>query len=248
MKKKFYVIGHRGACAYAPENTVPSFDKALDLGVDGLETDIRRTRDGVLVLFHDNILDNKSDLTGRVQDYSYAELKKADFGGWFSKEYKGAGILRLDEFLCRYGGRVHLNLEIKDVNIEQQLLDEIKAANLETEDFMITSFNLNSLKQIKKMDQAIPTGYLAADCKKETVHICLENKMEAICPRAAALNAEDVEYAHEKGLFVRAWGVADEDLMKKAYDAGADGMTIDFPDKLIEYIKRQKILKKEGMA
>ena len=235
MKKKFYVIGHRGACAYAPENTKSSFDKALLLGVDGLETDIRRTKDGTLVLFHDNALDNKSNLTGVIQDYSYDELKKADFGRWFSQKFSGEPILRLDEFLSFYGGRVHLSLEIKATDIDEQLLEEIRRAYLIKDDFMITAFELTSLIQIRKLNQTVSLGYLVGDCKKDTVQICIENGIDAICPRAASLNEHDVQYAHNSGLFVRAWGVADEELMKKAYNAGVDGMTIDFPEKLIEF-------------
>ena len=78
---------------------------------------------------------------------------------------------------------------------------------------MITSFNLNSLKQIKKMDQAIPTGYLAADCKNGSYMSGEQNGSNM--PTAAALNQRMLNM-HTKGLFVRAWGVADEDLMKKA--------------------------------
>ncbi len=236
MKKKFYVIGHRGACAYAPENTKSSFDKAISLGVDGVETDIRRTKDGILVLFHDNTIDNKSNLTGAIQDYAYNELKKADFGNWFSRAFSGEHILRLDEFLTLYGGRVHLSLEIKATGIEEQLVDEIKRARLIKDDYMVTAFELTSLIQMRKLHQTVPLGYLAADCKKDTVHTCLDNGIDAICPRAADLTAYDVEYAHRNGLFVRAWGVADEELMKNAYNAGVDGMTIDFPDRLIEYM------------
>ena len=236
MKKNFLVIGHRGACAYAPENAKSSFDKALSLGVDGLETDIRRTKDGILVLFHDDTLDNKSSLKGAIQDYTYEELIRADFGSWFSQEFSGEHILRLNEFLSIYGGRVHLSLEIKATDIEEQLLDEIRRAHLVKDDYMITAFELTSLIQIRKLDQTVSLGYLVGDCKKDTVHTCLENRIDAICPRATSLNEHDVQYAHNNGLFVRAWGVADEELMKKAYNAGVDGMTIDFPDRLIVYI------------
>jgi glycerophosphoryl diester phosphodiesterase len=238
MKKKFYVIGHRGACAYAPENTMPSFDKAISLNVDGLETDIRKTRDGILVLFHDNNLDKKSNLTGAIQDYSYEELRKADFGGWFSREFSGEHIVRLDEFLSRYGGRVHLSLEIKAEGIEDLLLEEVNKANLRNEDFMITSFDLTSLINVKKLDQRVEVGCLIGDCSKDSVSICLDNGLEAICPKADSLNIDDVEYAHEYDLFVRAWGIGNTDLMKKAYDAGVDGMTIDFPDRLLDYIAK----------
>lgn len=236
MKSKFYVIGHRGACAYAPENAMSSFDKAMSLNVDGLETDIRKTRDGILVLFHDNILDKKSNLTGAIQDYSYKELRKADFGSWFSHEFSGEHIVRLDEFLSCYGSKVHLSLEIKAAGIEDLLLEEVNKVNLHKEDYMITSFDLPSLINVKKLDQKVKVGYLTGDCSRDSVHICLDNRLEAICPKAGSLYIDDVEYAHEHGLFVRAWGVGNTDLMKRAYHVGVDGMTIDFPDRLIDYI------------
>lgn len=241
MEKKFYVIGHRGACAYAPENTVHSFDKALEIGVDGLETDIQETKDGVLVLFHDNILDRKSNLKGAVKDYTLDELMQADFGWWFSGEFAGEHIVRLDEFLLRYGKKVHLSLEIKSRGIEEKLLEEITRAGLDIEDYMVTSFDLNSLLQIRKLDHAISVGYLISDCSRKSVNACLEHGFNCICPHSETVSRENVKYAHSKELFVRAWGVGNTDLMKQVYDAGADGMTADFPDKLNQYIANKRI-------
>lgn len=240
MKDKFYVIGHRGACAYAPENTIRSFDKAMEIGVDGLETDIQETKDGVLVLFHDNILDRKSNLKGVVKDYTLDDLMQADFGSWFSEKFTGEQIVRLDDFLLRYGKKVHLSLEIKSPGIEQKLLAEVTKSGLGRDDYMITSFNLDSLVHIRNLNETISIGYLVSDCSEESANVCLEHGFCCICPHSEAVGRESVYYAHSKGLFVRAWGVSNTDLMKQVYDGGADGMTVDFPDKLIDYIKEKR--------
>lgn len=236
LKDRFYVIGHRGACAYAPENTIPSFYKAIEIGVDGLETDIQETKDGILVLFHDKALDRKSNLKGAVKDYTLEELANADFGNWFSEEFAGEQIVRLDDFLLHYGKRVHLSLEIKSPGIEEKLLDAIARADLDRNEYMITSFDLASLIRTRKLKESASVGYLVSDCSEESVNICLEHGFRCICPHSGAISRESVMYAHSKGLLVRAWGVGNIQLMKQVYDAGANGMTVDFPDKLIDYI------------
>ena len=94
----FINYGHRGACAYAPENTMSSFKKALELGVNGIELDLQKTKDNKIVIFHDDIIDNKSNGKGKIRDYTYEELLKFDFGSWFDIKYKGEKIVLFEDF------------------------------------------------------------------------------------------------------------------------------------------------------
>ena len=84
----FINYAHRGASEYAPENTMSAFDMALQLGANGIELDLQRTRDGKIVIFHDNKIDNKSNKKGKISDYTYQELLDFDFGSWFDLKYK----------------------------------------------------------------------------------------------------------------------------------------------------------------
>lgn len=116
MVRRFLVIGHRGAAGHAPENTIAAFDRALAMGVDGVETDIRATRDGVLVLLHDATVDRTTRGSGAVADLTWAELEGLDAGARFAGGGHPFGVQRiprLDTFLDRYGGRTSFRLEIK---------------------------------------------------------------------------------------------------------------------------------------
>lgn len=114
-EKNMLIFGHRGAKALYPENTMVSFRGAIDLGVDGLETDVWMTRDGHLVLIHDATVDRTTDGTGAVAGYTLDELQRLDAGSHFSEQYAGAGIPTFAEFLALVKDRnLLLNIEIKD--------------------------------------------------------------------------------------------------------------------------------------
>lgn len=89
----FVNYAHRGASSYAPENTMSSFKKAFQLGSNGIELDLQKTKDGKLVIFYDKEIDKKSNGTGKISDYTYNELLELDFGSWFGKEFKNEKIV-----------------------------------------------------------------------------------------------------------------------------------------------------------
>src|SRR6266568_6727931 len=99
------VIGHRGAAGLAPENTYAGFDLALEIGVDGIETDVQKTKDGKLVLFHGELLDRTTNGKGVLQETPWQELQQLDAGSWFDGKYAGERIPLLIEALKRYGTR-----------------------------------------------------------------------------------------------------------------------------------------------
>src|SRR6266700_421843 len=119
------VIGHRGAAGLAPENTFAGFDLALEIGVDGIETDVQKTKDGKLVLFHDDLLDRTTNGTGVLQEMSWQELQRLDAGSWFDSKYAGERIPLLIEALERYGTRTCFDLEIKQIGIEYAVLNMV---------------------------------------------------------------------------------------------------------------------------
>src|SRR6266540_6973725 len=113
LVRRPYVLAHRGASGYAPENTFPAFDRALALKSDGIETDVRSSKDGVLVLVHDERIDRTADGEGRIADLTFAELQKLDVGVGFNPRHRGERIPTAEGFLDRYGGRLPLCLEVK---------------------------------------------------------------------------------------------------------------------------------------
>ena len=231
------VIAHRGANAYAPENTAAAFDAAVRLGADSMETDIRASKDGQLVLIHDSAVDRTSNGKGLVCELTFAELSRLDYGQWFDSKFRGENIMLLSNFLEKYGGRIHLTLEIKARETEEELARVIKSVpELDYGGYAVTSFDRGCVLRVMELLPGASTGLLTKHFTKGEVDFCLENNISQICPPAENLAPGAVEHAHSRGLAVRAWGVPDAKQMKRAADIGVDGMTVDFPDKLILYI------------
>lgn len=228
---------HRGASSYAPENTIPAFNLGIEMGADGIETDIRRTKDGVLVLFHDDTLERLAGVRKTVEELTYSELYEYDLGISKGEQYKGTRIVRLDEFLSKYGvASRHLALEIKGKGIALQSYGEIiKHDNMTYE---ITSFSYESILEIRKVHSEPKLGYLTSCFSHDEVKRLIDDGINQICPRADLITTSLTEYAHEHGLEVRAWGVKDMDLMIHASLSGVDGMTVNFPDLLTAFLRR----------
>lgn len=231
------VIGHRGAAALAPENTWASFDRALALGVDAIETDIRASSDGVLVLIHDERLERTTDDTGLVSDKSWSQLSRLDAGSWFASEYAGARIARLDEMLERYGHRTHIALEIKQPGVEVDVLNLARFLGL-MQTVTFTSFDFDSVTTIRRLAPDARIGFLTPDVSPENVARTAEAGLDQFCPPASEVSSALVSTWRETGMEVRAWGVKTADLMQRAIDAGVDGMTVDFPHLLLESLGR----------
>lgn len=223
---------HRGASAYAPENTLAAFYLAQTQRANGLETDIQSTSDGVLVLFHDDDLYRITQTKGKVSDFTYKQLLKLDFGGYKGPLYKNEKIVTLNDFLNYFSQKpLKLALEIKQDGVEERLLQTIDAYNCFSQT-VITSFSLPSLIKTRELNSKVEIGFLTSKIEDRILKDLAQLNIRQICPNIASLNKEALEYAKSLGFNVRAWGVKDEELMHKAFNLKVDGMTVDFPDKL----------------
>jgi Glycerophosphoryl diester phosphodiesterase len=223
---------HRGASAYYPENTLRSFYAGLEMGADGIETDIQRTKDGVLVLHHDDTLERITGRSGSVRDYIYEELLDMDFGSFKSSKFAGERIVRLDTFLTHFGRRgLTLALEIKQPCIEQDCLDCVNALKCR-DDVIFTSFMWGSLAELRRLDPDIRLGYLTKAITQDTLDLLEANRIQQICPQLTLVTPESMDMAIKRGFSVRFWRVTNEELMLRAIKLGGDGMTVNFPDKL----------------
>jgi glycerophosphoryl diester phosphodiesterase len=232
------VIGHRGAAALAPENTWAGFDLALALGVDAIETDVRAARDGVLVLLHDERVDRTTDGTGPVQEIDWPALQRLDAGAWFDARYAGQRIPALDATLARYGRRTHLVLEIKQAGAETAALAMVRSSSL-LERVTFTSFSFQVAAWLKATCPEARVGYLSPEVGPEVVDRIIDAGLDQFCPPAGSVTPDLVSDWQARGLEVRAWGVRDIELMHRAIRAGVDGMTVDFPDLLLEALGRR---------
>ncbi len=232
----FMVIAHRGASAYAPENTLAAFDLALDLGCRHLELDVNVTSDGHIVVMHDDTVDRTTNGAGPVGSQTLTELRALDAGAWFGAQFAGERIPTFAEVLEHYDGRLHLHTELKGraAQLASGTADLVRQYGM-VEHVAVTSFQYLRLAEIRAYAPELPTGWLVSEVSDGTMAQALG--LTQICPKADSVTPALVRRLHAEGFVVRAWGVADEALMRQVVQAGADGMTVNFPDTLLAYLK-----------
>ena len=224
---------HRGASAYAPENTITAFSKGIELGATGIELDLQKTKDGKIVIFHDEFIDKKSNGTGKIDDYTYQELLDLDFGSWFSAEFRGEHIVLFEDFAKEFLNKdLTFAIELKIKGIEKETLEIIKKYATH-DNIYITSFIYEVLENIRKIDSNIKIGWLIKEeINKNNINQLLKIKGNQICPKASLITEESISFAKQNELEIRLWGVPNEEIMKKVYMLDIEGMTVNFPDKL----------------
>ena len=234
----FMAIAHRGASSYAPENTLAAFDLAIEMGARHIELDVHSTRDGRVVVIHDDAVDRTTNGSGPVTGYSLAELTALDAGSWFDRRFAGERIPTLETVFERYKGRAHIHTEIKGhaADLSRATVDLVRRHEM-AEQVTITSFQQDRLEETRGYAPELPTGWLIAEVSEAVIALARALGLSQLCPRAKTITAELVRRLHAEGFVVRAWGVADEEQMRRVVQAGADGMTVNFPDKLLEYLK-----------
>lgn len=229
----FINYAHRGASEYAPENTMSAFNMALQLGANGIELDLQITKDGKIVIFHDNEIDKKSNKKGKISDYTYQELLNFDFGSWFNSKYKGEKIVLFEDFAKEFLQKeLTFAIELKDEGMEKEVFDIIKKyAN--HDNIYIASFNYKALENMRKIDSNIKLSWLIEEkINKNNINKLLKINGSQICPKADNVTKSDIELANKNGVKVRLWGISNEKIMENVYNLNIDGMTVNFPDKL----------------
>ncbi len=253
--RPFHVIAHRGASAYAPENTLPAFRRALELGAFEVELDVQLSRDSVLVLFHDADLAPKTDRSGRVRDHALAELREVEIGAWFDREhpevetrFAGTRLIALGDLFDGFGRRLYYHTEIKgpEPEIPELLVQEIARRDL-ADRATVTSFRFDQLERVrragwrgpvcwllpKRADVPEPTPEQFADMQRGWIDRAVVAGFTQVGVRASDLSPGLVRTAHASGLEIRAFGIKSDDDMERAVAAGANGMTTNWPDRLI---------------
>ena len=248
-------IAHRGASAYAPEHTFYAYDLAMQMDVDMLECDLFITKDEVPVCIHDTTVDRTSDGSGRVEDFTLAELRELDFGSWFSEEFAGAAIVPFEEQLdcyLRHNPRMRFHVETKDSaegRAEEVLVELltrkglINTGNLNDSSILMQSFDAGSLERIKQLAPTLPTAFLfmvptSAELLQWVLLGTGPDYIDAFAPNAAAIMVDPllVQRFHANGHHVHTWTVNSRDQMDLLLQLGVDGIFTNNPDLLREAI------------
>ena len=217
-------IGHRGARAYAPENTLMSFKKALEIGVDAIELDVRKTKDNQLVVIHDADVKRTTDGEGLVSELTLKEIKGFDAGN-------GEKIPTLEETLNFLDKKVKVFVELKEVGIEKQVLLIAHEKGLE-KNVVIVSFIEDALRKVRELDKDIGTGLIYAR-HKNPLKAALELKAGYLLALYSFTHTANVEKAHECGLKVIVWTINSPQEVEKYAKKGVDGIASDKPDILM---------------
>ena len=246
------VQGHRGASGWAPENTLTAFRKAIELGVDGMEMDLQVTRDGVVVVIHDDTLDRTTDGRGRVTDLTLDEVKQADAGIKFDPAFRGERVPTLSEVitLVQASGdqRVRLNLEIKfgegregrPEDVESRVLAVLRETSF-VDRVTVQSFHHPSPAKMKMLEPRITTGLLVGqrNLPPDPLARVRECRADYYAPAAGLITAELVSRLHGAGIPLVAWTVNDPDEARRLVELGVgtlpgDTIISDYPDRLLE--------------
>ena len=217
-------IGHRGARAYAPENTLTSFKKAIEIGVDAVELDVRKTKDNQLVVIHDADVKRTTNGEGLVGELTLKEIKDFDAGD-------GEKIPTLEETLDFLDKKVKVFVELKEAGIEDQVLSIVHGKGLE-KNVVIVSFLEDALKKVRELNKDIETGLIYAK-HKNPLKTALELKANYLLALYRFTHTANVEKAHECGLKVVVWTINNPEEAEEYAKKGVDGIASDKPDILM---------------
>jgi glycerophosphoryl diester phosphodiesterase len=240
------IFAHRGACALAPENTLHSFELAITHKADAIELDAKLSRDGVVMVIHDQTVNRTTDGSGKVMELTLSELKHLDAGSFFGPGYSGEKIPTLDEVFETVGMRLIVNVELtnykskKDALVEK-VVDVVKRHNYQ-ENVLFSSFLPGNLVKCR---QLLPDCPVALLCLPGIMGLYSRSSLsrhfspQVIHPYLSDVNQVYIEREHKSGRRVHVWTVNHEKDILFLRDAGADGIFTDNPLKTREILERK---------
>jgi glycerophosphoryl diester phosphodiesterase len=234
------LIAHRGASAYAPENTISAFQKAIDMGLNAVEFDVQFTLDGKAVVTHDYNLERTSNGSGYIKDFKLSQLRELDFGKWFDEKYINEKIPTLEEVLSKVKNNYFINIELKRDNNDKRFFSKTIIETIEKFDIrekvLISSFDHNLLKDLYKTDNNLKIALLFPkeiernfENLKEYIDR-LEIKVSAINPHKDSLNEVSVKNIKKLGLKINSYTINEIDDYTRLKNLGVDAVFTNFPD------------------
>jgi glycerophosphoryl diester phosphodiesterase len=227
-EKKPLVIGHRGAMGHETENTLASIQKALDLGVDMIEIDVFKISTGEVVVFHDKTVDRLTNGPGNIEEYNISDLSRLTLDG-------GHKIPMLQDVLKLIDNKVALNIELKGDNTADKVNHTIdfytKSRGWSPENFIISSFNWEELRVMRKLNDSVAIAILTEDNPLDALAIGKELNAVAINPYFENLDADVVMKIKDAGFKIYTWTVNEPEDIAEMKNLGVDGIITNFPER-----------------
>lgn len=230
------IFAHRGACKYAPENTLASFAEALHQGAPAIELDVKCTADNEVIVHHDQTLDRTTSGSGDLRHCTLTQLRKLDAGAKFDEKFTGEKIPTLREVLENFGHKMKINIELTNYatpgdDLVTLVVSLVRQYKLE-EQVMFSSFNPGNLRKARALCPVIPNGLLALDGPAGWLarsRWAFYAPHEALHPYADDTTEDLIVREHESGRRVHIWTVNEEEQMRKLFGWGADAIFTDDP-------------------
>ncbi len=229
------VIAHRGASGTCPENTLPAFQRAVELGAPMVELDVQLTRDGIPVVIHDWTLDRTTSGRGSVRRHTLAEIARLDAGRWFGPAFSGTRVPRLADVLAAIPIRINVELKAAGADeLEHRVLETVEDARALGR-VVFSSFDASSLERMRALSR---TADLAVLWTGRTIAkaLALADRVSArsVHLRKSGRAAAAIAAGHAAGLSMRVWTVNAPADFARLTDAGADGVFTDYPERFLQ--------------
>ena len=222
-------IGHRGAAGYEPENTLRSFSRAMEIGVDMIEFDIHICSTGEIAVIHDETVERTTDGTGHISDLTYQELRGLDAG-------LGERVPTLNEVFDQVLGHSMLNIELKGDGTGCPVLKAVEqyinAGRAKSDDFLVTSFKVEALVSLRELSDSIRIGILTAGDPEDVLGLAGDLDAHSVNPHHSMVGERFVEASHERGFMIYPWTVNEKDVITKMKNLNVDGIISDYPDRI----------------
>ena len=229
------IIAHRGASGYAPENTMAAFEKALAMGAEAVEFDVQMTRDGQLIVIHDDYLDRTSNGHGLVIKTDHSVIKNLDAGSWYDLAYENEGVPLLKDVLLLMKDQVEVHLEIKKISLEERPTEEaiyrlVKSLDM-IDQVIFSSFDHRCLLKLSQMHH-VRIGLLTGASLLNPATYVKDSGINVVSynPSAEYVGPELVDAFHGDGRKVYAYTVNDVALAQHFETMGVDGIFSNYPD------------------
>lgn len=247
----FFCIAHRGASSYAPENTMPAFQKAVEMKADLIELDVTLTRDNIPVVFHDKNLERTTNGMGQIQNFYLREIRELDAGSWFSSDYKNVSIPTLENLLLWAKGRIALNIEIKKEAVRPnrhggiedmliELLDDFEISN----QVIVSSFNTMALQRLQQKAPGIKTAALLSQYSMGTpkaLRVMKKTGARGLNMLPRQMGKQLMKIAARDHIPVWVYTIDDESKMRYVIRRGATGIFTNKPDVLRRVVAQEFI-------
>lgn len=246
-----WIVGHRGAKALAPENTMVSFELAWRLGADMVECDVHLSKDGKCVVFHDQQLERTTNGTGLIRETQSAKLKKLDAGAWFSPVFSGQKIPLLKELLLWARKKLTsqklplvVMIEIKSesvnpITIAHKVYEDVAATQM-LEQVVLISFDERILRELRLMHPAFLTGVIHSRPVVDPIALCRRAKARVLLPGSTAVTESYIRQAHAQKFTVVPWAIDDRKEVLRLLRYGVDAISTNRPDTVAQILDARK--------